>query len=297
MPGDTYRVVASVPLTYGGDDAKLIAELVVFSEGEVDAAYGTADLLTGVLHMIPFGTAADACAGGEVSVEELVLNTIGDVATLGGAFIAKASVLGATKPLVQGRAAIQVARGVTVAGSVSAVGNAGMAVADVANNDADQQTFWTLAKAAVAVTAAIFGVKAVSRNTKNSQSVIRLGQSSGKPALGLGTLGAGRAPRKIPGYGWTDANWWRTVKRIRDGDKITVRSIRIAAELRRDAFPGYTRSRYRGLLGQAPDGPIPRGSYDWHDPAKMRHHPDFPHVQIKTIDGKNIKICVDPKNG
>ena len=73
-------------------------------------------------------------------------------------------------------------------------------------------------------------------------------------------------PVRVPGYGWKDARWWKMVKRLQEGESLEVNNLRIAAELRKDAFPDFTRSRYRGLLSEAPDL---TKTYDWHNPQKM----------------------------
>jgi RHS repeat-associated protein len=93
-----------------------------------------------------------------------------------------------------------------------------------------------------------------------------------------------RVPRYIPGYGWTDPAYWRLVTRLRAGESLQVPTLRIAAQLRRDAFPELVRSRYRGLLRDAPDF---RGTYDWHDPRVMIHPGPHqtPHIQIWLSDG------------
>jgi hypothetical protein len=70
-----------------------------------------------------------------------------------------------------------------------------------------------------------------------------------------------------------------------------VKNLRIAAELRKDAFPDLIRSRYRGPLSEMPDL---RGTYDWHNPQKMIHPGPHqtPHIQIKLPDGRVIRIEV-----
>ena len=67
--------------------------------------------------------------------------------------------------------------------------------------------------------------------------------------------------------------------------------LRLAAELRQDAFPNLSRTRYRGPLSQAPDL---KGTYDWHDPANMIHPGPHqtPHIQVTTPDGSIIRIEV-----
>jgi hypothetical protein len=112
------------------------------------------------------------------------------------------------------------------------------------------------------------------------------------PAFGPQSLSAAEAARYIPGYGWTDAQYWRMVKQVQVGESLQVDSLRLAAELRQDAFPTLTRSRYRGPLSEAPDL---RGTYDWHDPAVMIHtgpH-ETPHIQITTPDKTIIRIEVE----
>jgi hypothetical protein len=111
------------------------------------------------------------------------------------------------------------------------------------------------------------------------------------PAFGPNTLSAAEAPRYIQGYGWTDRRYWNLVNRLRAGESVVASSLRMAAELRRDAFPDLVRSRYRGLLSKAPDL---SGTYDWHDPRVMIHpgaH-QTPHLQIKTIVGTILRIEV-----
>jgi RHS repeat-associated protein len=106
-----------------------------------------------------------------------------------------------------------------------------------------------------------------------------------EPVFGPNTVGAAQAPRIVPGYGWIDREWLRMVNDLRMGvftDK--VKSIRIAAELRKDAFPGYTRSRYRGPLSEQP--PLER-TYDWHTHGGKHNKP---HIQIKTEDGTWVRI-------
>jgi len=113
------------------------------------------------------------------------------------------------------------------------------------------------------------------------------------PAFGPQTLGAAQAARYIPGYGWTDARYWRMVKQLQAGESLEVSSLRVAAELRQDAFPALSRCRYRGPFSQAPDI---RGTYDWHNPAVM-HHPgphQTPHLQITTPDKTILRIEVKP---
>jgi hypothetical protein len=78
---------------------------------------------------------------------------------------------------------------------------------------------------------------------------------------------------------------------MQGGESVEAPSLRMAAELRRDAFPDLQRTRYRGLLSEAPDL---RGSYDWHDPRVMIHPGPHqtPHLQIKTSDGTVLRIEV-----
>ncbi len=111
------------------------------------------------------------------------------------------------------------------------------------------------------------------------------------PEFGPNTLGAAQASHYIPGYGWTDRTYWRLVRRLQAGESVEAPSLRVAAELRRDAFPEWVRSRYRGPLSQAPNL---RGTYDWHNPQKMIHpgpHQD-PHIQITLQDGTIVRILV-----
>jgi hypothetical protein len=111
------------------------------------------------------------------------------------------------------------------------------------------------------------------------------------PEFGPNTVGAAQPPRYIPDYGWTDADYWHLVKQLQNGESIEVPSLRLAAELRQDAFPDYVRTRYRGPLSEAPKM---EGTYDWHDPAKMPHSGPHttPHIQIKTDEGTWIRIEV-----
>jgi hypothetical protein len=111
------------------------------------------------------------------------------------------------------------------------------------------------------------------------------------PEFGPNTLGAAQASRYIPGYGWTDQAYWKLVKRLQAGESVEVTSLRVAAELRRDAFPELVRSRYRGPLSQAPNL---RGTYDWHNPQKMIHPGPHqtPHIQITLPDGTIVRIEV-----
>ncbi len=76
------------------------------------------------------------------------------------------------------------------------------------------------------------------------------------------------------------------VKKVQRGESIQVRTIRQAAEIRKDAFPNYVRSKYRGNLSEMPDI---RGTYDWHIHGG-RH--SIPHLQIKTTAGRWIRIEV-----
>jgi hypothetical protein len=122
---------------------------------------------------------------------------------------------------------------------------------------------------------------------------LTLGEMERIPVFGPRSLSAAEAPRYLPGYGWTDAQYWRMVKQLQAGESLEVPNLRLAAELRQDAFPALTRSRYRGPLGEAPDL---RGTYDWHDPATMIHpgaH-QTPHIQITTPDKTIIRIEVQP---
>jgi hypothetical protein len=84
--------------------------------------------------------------------------------------------------------------------------------------------------------------------------------------------------------GWTDHGYWRLVKELQAGRSVEAPTLRLAAELRRDALPGLVRNRYRGPLSQAPDL---RGTYDWHDPRIMPHPGPHqtPHIQVKLPDG------------
>jgi hypothetical protein len=104
---------------------------------------------------------------------------------------------------------------------------------------------------------------------------------------GLRTLGAAEAPRYIPGYGYIGPKYTKLVRQLQAGESIQAKNLRFVAELRRDAFPGLTRSRYRGPLSEAPSM---RGTYDWHDPARMIH--PGPHQQIVTPEGQIIRIEV-----
>ena len=95
-------------------------------------------------------------------------------------------------------------------------------------------------------------------------------------------------PRKyVPGYGWKDARWRRMVRQVRSGEELSVKSLRIAAELRRDAFPNFARSRYRGPLKKMP--PL-EGTYDWHVHGGVH---STPHIQIKDLEGNWIRSFVE----
>jgi hypothetical protein len=98
-------------------------------------------------------------------------------------------------------------------------------------------------------------------------------------------------PRYIPGYGYQDPKYWKLVKQLQAGESIQAKNLRMAAELRRDAFPDLVRSRYRGPLSEAPDL---RGTYDWHNPQRMIHPGPHqtPHIQIKLQDGTIVRIEV-----
>jgi RHS repeat-associated protein len=111
------------------------------------------------------------------------------------------------------------------------------------------------------------------------------------PEFGPNTLGAAQAPRYIPGYGWTDRAYWKLVKLLPAGKSVEAPTLRVAAELRRDAFPELTRSCYRGPLSEAPRL---RGTYDWHNPRKMIHPGPHqtPHLQMWLEDGTTVRIEV-----
>lgn len=113
------------------------------------------------------------------------------------------------------------------------------------------------------------------------------------PVFGTRSLGAAQSPRYIRDYGWSDNAYWRQVSTLQSGKSTSVRSLRTAAELLHDAFPGCTRSRYRGPLSQVPDL---RGTYDWHNPGKMIHpgRHQIPLIQIETPQGSTIRIEVNP---
>jgi hypothetical protein len=49
-----------------------------------------------------------------------------------------------------------------------------------------------------------------------------------------GNIDARMMAKKIPGYGWKDANWWKMVKRLQNGESVKVKNLQIAAELRKD---------------------------------------------------------------
>jgi hypothetical protein len=80
------------------------------------------------------------------------------------------------------------------------------------------------------------------------------------------------------------------VARLRNLESVTVKSRQIGEALIRDAFPSYRPENFRGRLSEAPDL---RGTYDFHDPRVMPHHPDLPHFQIKTEAGDWIKVFVE----
>ncbi len=109
--------------------------------------------------------------------------------------------------------------------------------------------------------------------------------------FGPRSVGAAQAPKYIPGYGYKDAKYWKIVKQLQMGESVQAKNLRMAAELRCDAFPGLVRNRYRGPLSDAPDL---RGTYDWHNPQRMIHPGPHqtPHIQIKLQDSTIIRIEV-----
>jgi len=122
----------------------------------------------------------------------------------------------------------------------------------------------------------------------------RLGKSDGYSPFDPKSVGAAKVNVKVPGYGWKDNKWWKTVEKVKAGDSIEVKNMRIAAELRKDAFPEFTRTKYRGNLSEAPDL---TKTYDWHNPKKMIHPGPHqtPHVQMKLENGKWVRIEVKGK--
>jgi len=125
---------------------------------------------------------------------------------------------------------------------------------------------------AMAATRPLTAVNSVLRTPTPAapRETARLGTSSGYYPFGRNTLSAAEANVKVSGYGWKDPKWWKTVKQLQAGESIEVKNLRIAAELRKDAFPDLIRSRYRGQLSEMPDL---RGTYDWHNPPYI---PLFP---------------------
>jgi hypothetical protein len=53
---------------------------------------------------------------------------------------------------------------------------------------------------------------------------------------------AGEGPRYIRGNGWTDRAYAKLVQRVQAGESIEVSNLRVAAQIRRDAFPDLVRT-------------------------------------------------------
>lgn len=117
---------------------------------------GRAQLLASILHVVPFGTAADVCASGfetsGVGVGELILVTVGDAALVGG-WVLSTPIKGG-KALVGGTAGIKLARGAALLDAGTNAVQTGIAV----KNAVDDPTASNIAVAGAIGTAIIFGV-------------------------------------------------------------------------------------------------------------------------------------------
>jgi RHS repeat-associated protein len=141
--------------------------------------------------------------------------------------------------------------------------------------------------------AVIPGVKALRATANAERGMLTVAEVGPGTGLGPGAMWRGEIPTKyIPGYGWTDAGYARMVRQLQAGESVAVDDLRVAAELRQDAFPDFVRNRYRGPLSEAPDL---RGTYDWHDPETMIHPGPHqtPHVQVTLPDGRVVRIEVN----